>query len=61
MDPDGVKYYGNQSEIDKAQDEILKKIEDEDELDELNDNIMDWKKWSPYDSKIPPTELYIKM
>lgn len=57
MDPDGVKYYGNKSEIDKAQDEILKKIEDEDELDELAESFMNWEKWSQYDSKIPPMTL----
>ena len=59
MDPEGENYYGNRDEIEKAEDQIVSQIEDEDELEEFYAEREEtgWIVLNRYDSKIPPMKI----
>ena len=59
MDPEGENYYGNRDEIEKAEDQIISQIEDEDELEEFYAELEEtgWIVLNRYDSKIPPMKI----
>jgi superfamily II DNA or RNA helicase len=58
MDPDGEIYYGQESDIVKAEDQIVSQIDDEEEEEfyaEREEN--GWIVLNRYDSKIPPMKI----
>ena len=56
IDPEGEKYYKEESKIEKAEKNIVKMIDDEQELEEFyaEQEINGWKVLNRYDLKIPP-------
>ena len=59
MDPDGEIYYIKEGEIEKAEDQIVRKIEDEEELEEFYAEREEtgWIVLNRYDPKIPPMKI----
>ena len=59
MDSDGEIYYGQESDIVKAEDQIVSQIDDEEELEEFYAEREEtgWIVLNRYDSKIPPMKI----
>ena len=59
MDPEGRKYYREEGDIEKAEDQIIGKIEDEEELEEFYAEREEngWIVLNRYDPKIPPMKI----
>ena len=59
MDPDGEIYYIKEGEIEKAEDQIVRNIEDEEELEEFYAEREEtgWVVLNQYDPKIPPMKI----
>lgn len=59
IDPEGKKYYREESEIENAEDQIISKIYDEEELEEFSAERAEngWIPLNRYDPKIPPIKI----
>ena len=59
MDPEGIKYYREEGDIEKAEDKIVSQIDDEEELEEFYAEREEtgWIVLNRYDPKIPPMKI----
>jgi len=59
MDPEGEKYYREEDEIENAENQIISKIDDEEDLEEFYAEREEngWIVLNRYDPKIPPMKI----